>query len=137
MEEEMKRIHMLVLAGLILVCGAATAMAGEFEIPESVVMSPNKFEGYTPKKADVTFNHVSHMDYACQDCHHTAYDTWTIQSCSSAGCHDDIATRSGVNSVYRTFHTTQDTTKSCVGCHLALKKEGTADAPVVCNDCHM
>ena len=133
----MKRINMLVLAALILACGMATAVAAEFEIPESVEMSATKFEGYTPKKGPVTFNHASHMDIACQDCHHTVADTYTIQSCSTEGCHDNVKDRTDVTSFYRTFHTTKDTTKSCVGCHRTLKKEGTADAPIACNSCHV
>lgn len=132
----MKRIGFFALVGFIVAGCAMSALAGTFEIPESVIMSPKQFEGYTPKKGDVTFNHASHMDIACQDCHHTVADTYTIQSCMSEGCHDNIANRAEVSSVYRTFHTTQDTKKSCVGCHRELKRQGPSDAPLACNSCH-
>ena len=130
----MKRIGLCALIGLLVFSSAA--LAATFEIPESVTMSPKRFEGYTPKKGDVTFNHASHMDLACQSCHHTVADTFTIQSCMSEGCHDNVTNRADVSSVYRTFHTTKDSTKSCVGCHRELKKQG-GDAPLACNSCHV
>jgi DNA-directed RNA polymerase subunit RPC12/RpoP len=132
----MHRIRLIALAVLLILGSAAAAIGANFEIPESVTMSPKRFEGYTPKKGEVTFNHVSHMQIACQDCHHTVADTFTIQSCMSEGCHDNVADRTQVSSVYRTFHTTKDTTKSCVGCHRELKKTGS-DAPLACNSCHV
>jgi hypothetical protein len=135
-EEYMTTLRTLALAGL-LVAASAMAAAAETPIPESVTLSPKQFQGYTPKKGDVTFNHASHMHIACQDCHHTVADTFTFQGCMSEGCHDVIDNRAEVNSVYRTFHTTKDSTKSCVGCHRALKKEGTSDAPLACNSCHV
>ena len=131
----MKRIGMLVLVALMLTAGAA--VAGNLEIPESVTMSAKKFEGYTPKKADVTFNHASHMQIACADCHHTVASNFTIESCTTEGCHDNIKTRGETNSVYTAFHTGKDTTKSCVGCHRELKKSGQGDAPLACNSCHV
>ncbi len=133
----MIRVRMLALVGLMVLGTAVTAMSGTFEIPESVLMSPKQFEGYTPKKGDVTFNHASHMDIACQQCHHTVADSFTIQSCMSEGCHDNIKDRSETSSVYRTFHTTQDKEKSCVGCHRELKRQGPSDAPLACNSCHV
>ncbi len=133
----MIRVRMLALVGLMVLGTAVTAMSGTFEIPESVLMSPKQFEGYTPKKGDVTFNHASHMDIACQQCHHTVADSFTIQSCMSEGCHDNIKDRSETSSVYRTFHTTHDNKKSCVGCHRELKRQGASDAPLACNSCHV
>ena len=133
----MIRVRMLALVGLMVLGTAVTAMSGTLEIPESVLMSPKQFEGYTPKKGDVTFNHASHMDIACQQCHHTVADSFTIQSCMSEGCHDNIKDRSETSSVYRTFHTTHDNKKSCVGCHRELKRQGASDAPLACNSCHV
>lgn len=134
----MKRIGTLaLLVGMLILGGIATAMAASVEMPESVVMSPKTLKDYTPKKADVTFNHASHMHLACQDCHHTVPDTYTFQSCTSEGCHDNGKAKSGAESVYAAFHTTKDTTKSCVGCHRELKKQGQGDAPVACNSCHV
>lgn len=133
----MKRIATLVLIGLMVLAGAAVALAGNFEIPQSVTLSPKQFQGYTPKKGDVTFNHASHMHIACADCHHTVPDTYAFEGCMTEGCHDDIQNRAEVNSVFRTFHTTKDTTKSCVGCHRNLKKQGQGDAPLACNSCHV
>ena len=102
----MIRVRMLALVGLMVLGTAVTAMSGTFEIPESVLMSPKQFEGYTPKKGDVTFNHASHMDIACQQCHHTVADSFTIQSCMSEGCHDNAKDRTTANSLYNAFHTT-------------------------------
>lgn len=129
----MRRIGLCVAGVMLLASGA---LAGSFEIPESVTMSATKFEGYTPKKGDVTFNHASHMDIACADCHHTVADTYTIESCMTEGCHDNIKSRGEADSVYTAFHTGKDVTKSCVGCHRELKKNGPSDAPVACNSCH-
>lgn len=63
----MKRIGLFILSGFIAAGCALTAVAAEaeMEIPESVTMSAKGFEGYTPKKGDVTFNHASHMGIAC------------------------------------------------------------------------
>lgn len=135
----MKRIGLFILSGFIAAGCALTAVAAEaeMEIPESVTMSAKGFEGYTPKKGDVTFNHASHMDIACQDCHHTVADTYTIQGCMSEGCHDSVANRAEPSSIYRAFHTTKDTKKSCVGCHRDLKRKGESDAPLTCNSCHV
>lgn len=133
----MKRFASLVLVTL-MVAGCATAvMAGTFEMPQSVTMSAKQLKGYTPKKADVTFNHASHMHINCVDCHHTVKDTYTFQSCMSEGCHDNPEKTNNPNSMYYTFHTTKDTSKSCVGCHRDLKKQGQGDAPVACNSCHV
>ncbi|NLY42020.1 MAG: cytochrome c3 family protein [Desulfovibrionales bacterium] len=131
----MKRIGFFALIAAVLGCGAV--MAASFEIPESVTMSASRFEGYTPKKGDVTFNHASHLQIPCADCHHTVPDTYTIESCMTEGCHDNIKTRGEVNSAYTAFHTTKDTTKSCVGCHRELKRNGPSDAPLTCNSCHI
>jgi hypothetical protein len=136
-EEMMNRLRTLALVGLILLGSATIALSETFEIPESVTMSPQHFEGYTPKKGDVTFNHAPHMDIACQQCHHTVADTYAIESCTTEGCHDNIKDRTEVSSVYRTFHTTRDTEKSCVGCHRELKRQGPSDAPLACNSCHV
>lgn len=131
----MKRIGMFVLVVLMLTGGVA--LAGSVEIPKSVTMSAKQFKSYTPKKADVVFNHESHSSVACTDCHHTTPQTMTIQGCMSDGCHDNVATRSEQSSVYLAFHTTKDTTKSCVGCHREMKKQGTGEAPLACNSCHV
>lgn len=131
----MKQLCFFLLAGCLAV--GWTAFAGSLEIPESVTMRADQFEDYTPKKNVVTFNHASHMDICCQSCHHTVEDTYTIQGCSSEGCHDDITTKSEPTSFYKAFHTAQDKTRSCLGCHRELKRQGTGDAPVVCNNCHI
>ena len=131
----MKRISLTMVSIVLFV--AAVAGARSFEIPETVLMSAKQFEDYTPKKADVTFNHVSHLDINCIDCHHTMPDTYTIESCMTEGCHDNIKSRGEVDSVYFAFHTGRDTSKSCVGCHRKLKKEGDSDAPLTCNGCHV
>nr|AAB82308.1 procytochrome c3 precursor [Desulfovibrio desulfuricans] len=133
----MNRLRTLALVGLMILGSATIALSETFEIPESVTMSPKQFEGYTPKKGDVTFNHASHMDIACQQCHHTVPDTYTIESCMTEGCHDNIKERTEISSVYRTFHTTKDSEKSCVGCHRELKRQGPSDAPLACNSCHV
>ena len=134
----MKRIGTLaLLAGLLILGGVATAMAASVEMPESVLMSAKGVKDYTPKKAEVTFNHASHMHIACQDCHHTVPQTYTFQSCMSEGCHDNAKDRTTASSLYNAFHTTKDTSKSCVGCHRDLKKQGQGEAPLACNSCHV
>lgn len=131
----MPRTLIIALVGFMLLGCAAASMAASMEMPESVTMSTTA-DGYTPKKGAVTFNHASHMDIPCLQCHHTVADTYTFQSCGSEGCHDNVATRTDTNSVYWTFHTTKNTTASCVGCHRDLKKKGASDAPLACNSCH-
>ncbi len=132
----MKRICTLAFVAALLMGCAVAAFAEKLEIPESVTMSPKQFAGYTAKKGDVEFNHASHMQIACADCHHTVTDSYTFQGCMSEGCHDNIAIKPEPSSVYRTFHSTKDTTKSCVGCHRKVKRDGAGDAPIACKSCH-
>lgn len=131
----MLRMRMIAMVGFMILGCAAAALAGNVEIPSSSTLQ-SKASGYTTKKGPVTFNHASHMQIACQQCHHTVADTMSFQGCMTDGCHDNLATRTETNSVYRTFHTTQDKNKSCVGCHRDLKKKGKSDAPLACNSCH-
>lgn len=125
----------LTLAAASVLALAASVTAAPLQMPESVTLSTKQFAGYTAKKGPVVFNHASHMTINCTHCHHTVPDTYTFQGCMSEGCHDNVATRNEVNSVYRAFHTGQDK-RSCVACHRDLKKQGLADAPLACNSCH-
>jgi opacity protein-like surface antigen len=124
------------LAAVSVLAMAASVAAAPMQMPESVTMSTKQFSGYTPKKGPVTFNHASHMSVSCVACHHTVPDTYTFQGCMSEGCHDNIASRTDENSVYRAFHTGQDK-RSCVACHREVKKQGLGDAPLACNSCHI
>ncbi len=128
----MKRLTFAAVSVFVL---AASVPAASLQMPESVTMTTKQFTDYVPKKGPVVFNHASHMTIHCIHCHHTVPDNYTFQSCMSDGCHDTVATRNDINSVYHAFHTGQDK-RSCVACHRDLKKQGLADAPLACNSCH-
>ncbi len=76
-------------------------------------------------KGPVLFNHSTHTDYECADCHHK-WDgkSETIQSCADSGCHDKMGPKEkDVHSYYKAMHEkkTKDV-ESCISCHRKVLK---------------
>lgn len=111
---------------------------------ETVLQFPVSFKFNRPEGrptalfAEVKFSHYDHQAVACATCHHTWDGSGEVESCSTEGCHDDLANRGEVNSYFHAFHTKASET-SCRGCHLKMTLEGEANLPTSpCgnNACH-
>ncbi|MGA1826456.1 MAG: cytochrome c3 family protein [bacterium] len=99
-------------------------------IPHEVIMGVPK--GQKQKKFSVPFHHASHKNTECMLCHHTAYDTLTISSCSVKDCHFNTKVREGVESFYAAFHRVfEESDRSCIDCHKTRGK-----GPTSCKSCH-
>lgn len=88
----------------------------------------------TQKKV-VVFNHTTHKELKCVQCHHMVEGKETFQKCASAGCHDNMDRKDkSERGYYQAMHGKDGkNVKSCVACHTEvaaakpdLKKELTA-----------
>lgn len=82
----------------------------------------------------VVFNHSSHKDIACRNCHHEGLPGNRYASCVSPQCHAITSPSSREPlSVYMAYHSLR-TKRSCFGCHkpLAGKYPGFKG----CGPCH-
>lgn len=70
-------------------------------------------------KQPVTFNHSTHGDYECKDCHHQWDGSSAIKKCSDAGCHDNFDRKAkGPDSYYQAMHNRRvKDVQSCISCH--------------------
>ena len=93
-------------------------------------------------KKEVIFNHSTHKDVACIDCHHLVEGKEDFRACATAGCHDAIGQKEkGINSWYQAVHKMKDVQhQSCVSCHTKVagddkdkKKELTGCAKSKCH----
>lgn len=67
-----------------------------------------------------TFNHSSHKDVACEECHHMAGDQ-QYASCASEGCHNVMDKKDKTAaSYYKIIHDRKAAMSTCVGCHADL-----------------
>lgn len=129
---------LLMIGGLIFSSGKAMAEKRSLSparssgtiIPQEIVMKVPP--GSRNKKMPVPFHHASHKPIECTVCHHTAYDTLAMSSCSLEGCHSSTEIRDGVNSFYAAFHDTfEKSDRGCLDCH---KTQGKG--PTGCKACH-
>ena len=70
-------------------------------------------------KKEVVFNHGTHKEIACVECHHQVDGKEDYRSCATAGCHDAMGQKEkGINSYYQAMHKVKDPQhQSCVSCH--------------------
>lgn len=97
---------------------ASPAMNAEIEAPDSMAIDNFKAETGNLK---VNFNHSSHTDYACIECHHQ-WDPGCGEPprpCSYSGCHDVMDQREkSRSSYYKIIHDMRPKEFStCVSCH--------------------
>ena len=93
----------------------------------------------------VNFPHSLHFSYSCEDCHHTWDGNSPIQSCATAGCHENFwapkpgenKSTSKVKSLTGAFH------QVCRDCHRkeadlqkAAGSKNISTGPVACAGCH-
>lgn len=88
----------------------------------------------TQKKV-VVFNHSTHKELKCVQCHHLVGGKEEFRKCATAGCHDSMDRKDkSERGYYQAMHgKTEKDIKSCVACHTEvaaakpdLKKELTA-----------
>lgn len=116
----------LLLAGPVL-ADAARPNLKNLSQPILIAKGPSK-------RMYVTFNHSTHREITCRNCHHTGLPGNRYASCNNAECHAIVAPNSReVLSVYMAYHA-PDTQRSCFGCHkpLAGKYPGFKG----CSPCH-
>lgn len=109
-------IACLCLMGIVFVAIGAGAQE-DWEAPDDDLVidfiKPDKGIG-------VVFNHSSHENYECIDCHHKMKKTGEPTSC--ADCHDNFSAMptKGYKSYFKAMHYKRNNTKrpSCLGCHV-------------------
>jgi hypothetical protein len=118
----MKQILALGLLGFVLCAAPVFCETPEPEPPEDGLVI-NSIKGRSERDLGVTFNHSSHADYTCIDCHHATKEDELPQSCGAGKrCHDKtgIDELRGFKSYFRTMHKKDRRHPTCVGCHTEL-----------------
>ena len=102
----------IILALIAVAAFAVTAFAEQPQVPADGL----KME---KTKNNVIFNHTSHKDIKCIECHHPVDGKENFQKCSDAGCHDILDQKDkSVNSYYQAMHKAKDNKhQSCISCH--------------------
>ncbi|SHN63732.1 cytochrome c3 family protein [Desulfovibrio litoralis] len=106
------RKSIFILALLAIAAFAVTAFAEQPATPaDGLKMAATK--------KVVTFNHSSHKDLKCADCHHPVDGKESFKKCSASGCHDNLDQKDkSVNSYYQAIHKAKDPKhNSCISCH--------------------
>lgn len=69
----------------------------------------------------VVFNHSTHKDTKCVECHHPVDGKEDFRPCSTAGCHDNFDKKDkSVHSYYQAMHKAKEVKfQTCVSCHIA------------------
>ncbi len=128
----------LLILGIFCITAALVlpALAAQPEAPADGIKM-NK----TGKK-EVTFNHSTHKEVKCGECHHPVDGKEDYRPCSTAGCHDNLdKADKSVHSYYQIMHKTKDAKhQTCISCHAAKagddkekKKELTGCAKSKCH----
>ena len=87
------------------------------------------------KQPPVTYNHSSHKDIQCVDCHHPVDGKEVFSKFGGAGCHDSMDRKDkSAKGYYRMIHAKSGTQRAtCASCHIQIaekfpdkKKELTA-----------
>lgn len=107
----MKKIFFLGLL-LLVTAFALTAVAAAPKAPADGLKMDKT-------KKVVVFNHSTHKDIQCVDCHHPVDGKENYQNCASAGCHDNFDQKDkSVHSYYQAMHKKKGNKfDTCVSCH--------------------
>jgi len=111
----MKKCILSAFALLILAL-ALPALAAQPDVPADGM----KLDKLTkPPKPPVTFNHSSHKDIKCGECHHVVEGKENYGKCGNEGCHDSLDRKDkSVKGYYRTMHEKSGTKfATCASCH--------------------
>ncbi|MGJ3522320.1 formate dehydrogenase subunit gamma cytochrome c-553 [Nitratidesulfovibrio sp. D1] len=130
----MKYLVISLFAVTLLVAGAALAAdAGDAaKAPKKAI----ELKHGTSKRMHVMFNHATHKDVACEQCHHDTPDpAKPYVSCTNDDCHATPGPRErDTMSMFVAYHA-KDTDRSCYGCHKQMAKDHPEFSG--CRPCHM
>lgn len=69
-------------------------------------------------KQPVVFNHSTHKEYKCGQCHHPVDGKETYKKCGDAGCHDSMDRKDKSNKgYYHAMHGKNLKFTNCMTCH--------------------
>jgi len=107
----MKKCILSVLTLLILAV-ALPALAAPPQVPADGLKLDKT-------KQPVTFNHSSHKDQKCGDCHHMVKGAENYAKCGNAGCHDSLDRKDKTEkSYYNVMHAKSGAKfNTCASCH--------------------
>lgn len=130
----MKYLVISLCALTVIVAGAALA-ADAGDTPKAP-KKPLALQHGTSKRMHVMFNHASHKDVPCAQCHHDTPDpAKPYVSCTSNDCHVTPGPRErDTMSMFVAYHA-KDTDRSCYGCHKQVAKDHPGFSG--CRPCHM
>ena len=105
----------LLILGIICMMAALVlpAIAAQPEVPaDGIKMNKSG-------KKEVIFNHSTHKEQACADCHHPVDGKEDFRACGTEGCHDITGTADkSINSYNQAMHKKKDNKfQTCVSCH--------------------
>ena len=108
----------LLCMGMTVIAMAANAEEAP-EAPQDEIMI-NFIKGNSKDDLGVAFNHTSHENYECIDCHHDLKKSKVPTSCST--CHTDFSPvpTKGYKSYFKAMHKKRLNAKrpSCLSCHV-------------------
>jgi cytochrome c553 len=113
----------LILMACVALLGLTALPAMTADAPDGITLDHFKGE---PNNLVTTFNHSTHAEYECAECHHKWDGEGTPQSCADAGCHDVMDKKDKTaHSYYLVIHNMRPKELStCVSCH---KEKAGAD----------
>ncbi len=116
----MKKLLIMCLLSLGLMFVAIGAGAQEeYTAPDDDLLI-NYIKGNSKRDLGVVFNHSSHENYECVDCHHNIKKAGKPTSCAS--CHDNFSAEptKGYKSYFKAMHYKRNNERrpSCVSCHV-------------------
>ncbi|XPV76922.1 MAG: cytochrome c3 family protein [Desulfovibrio sp.] len=128
----MKQLLILSLLALFLAVPIAFASNSvaqeEFTAPDDDLLI-NKIKGNSPRDIGVIFNHSSHGDYDCVECHHRWKGDKAPVSCANGSkCHNELEPNElrSPKSFFKAMHKKNTRHQSCVQCHTEIA-EGDKD----------
>ena len=147
------RVLMFGIAVLI-VCGVTVTIAEEglemcIPMGEIELAPPETIEA---KRAAVAFDHPTHFDFACMECHHKWDKVSPIAGCMTSGCHDldKLEKKTSANKAEAVRYYKNAYHKMCITCHKEIKAQNVkieksqiaiegklmAVGPTSCIGCH-
>lgn len=114
-----KKVLCLLLAGLFLTGSMGMAVASDMPSGKITISGSSK---------SVKFKHEKHIrkGSTCIDCHHEVNGEAKNIKCSTAGCHDNLTSKSEKLSLYKVMHGKTAKYQTCISCH-AKVVEGKPD----------
>lgn len=119
-----------------LVLGSLALLVLAFAIPALASQPAVPADGLKMEKGKqpVVFNHSTHKEITCGQCHHPVEGKENFQKCGTAGCHDSMDRKDkSVKGYYNAMHGKDLKYPTCLTCHREMaekqpekKKELTA-----------